>query len=95
MFWSGYEKEIHESRILLRMKKIRLVVISICLISVLVGCGSLTSKEEPRQSIADMEFQELSKGSDSTGQPEVQGSMETEEFVPADRSLTELFINHS
>lgn len=61
------------------MKKIQhqLAVISICLISVLAGCGSLTSKEEPQQSIADM-------GSDSIGQPEVevQGSMETGEFMP-------------
>lgn len=66
------------------MKKIqhRLAVISICLISVLTGCGSLTSKEEPQQSIADMEFQELFTELDSTGQPEVQGSMETEEYVP-------------
>lgn len=60
----------------------RLAVISICLISVLTGCGSLTSKEEPQQSIADMEFQELFTELDSTGQPEVQGSMETEEYVP-------------
>lgn len=52
-----------------------MAVISICLISVLAGCGSLTSKEEPQQSIADM-------GSDYTGQPEVevQGSMETGEM---------------
>ncbi len=59
-----------------RMKKIRLAVISICLISILAGCSSLTSKEEPQQSIADM-------GADSTGQSEVevQGSMETEEMV--------------
>ena len=35
------------------MKKIRLAVISMCLISVLAGCGSLPSKEEPQQSIAD------------------------------------------
>lgn len=90
MFWSGYEKEIHESRILLRMKKIRLAVISICLISVLVGCGSLTSKEEPRQSMADMEFQELSTEPDSTGHPEVQGGMETGEFVPVQESTEQV-----
>ena len=74
------------------MKKIQqqLAVISICLISVLAGCGSLPSKEEPQQSIADMEFQELSKGSDSTGQPEVQGSMETEEFVPVQESMEQV-----
>ena len=64
-----------------RMKKVRLAVISMCLISVLAGCGSLTSKEEPQQSIADVEFQELSTESDSIGQPEVPGSMETGEFV--------------
>ena len=62
------------------MKKIRLAVISICLISVLAGCSSPTSKEEPQKSLADMEFQELSTEFDSTGQPEVQGSMETEEM---------------
>ena len=44
------------------------------------GCSSLTSKEEPQKGIADMEFQELSTEFDSTGQPEVQGSMETEEI---------------
>ncbi len=72
------------------MKKIRLVVISICLISVLVGCGSLTSKEEPQQSMADMEFQELSTEPDSTGHPEVQGGMETGEFVPVQESTEQI-----
>lgn len=72
------------------MKKIRLVVISICLISVLAGCGSLPSKEEPQQSIADMEFQELSTEVDSTGQPEVQGSMETGEFMPVQESTEQI-----
>lgn len=74
----------------MRMKKIRLAVISICLISVLAGCGSLTSKEEPRQSMADMEFQELSTEPDSTGHPEVQGGMETGEFVPVQESTEQI-----
>ena len=69
------------------MKKIQhqLAVISICLISVLAGCGSLTSKEEPQQSIADT-------GSDSTGQPEVevQGSMETGEFMPVQENTEQV-----
>lgn len=69
------------------MKKIQhqLAVISICLISVLAGCGSLTSKEEPQQSIADM-------GSDYTGQPEVevQGSMETGEFMPVQENTEQV-----
>ncbi len=74
----------------MRMKKIRLAVVFIYLISVLVGCGSLTSKEEPQQSIADMEFQELSTEFDSTGQPEVQGGMETGEFVPVQESTEQI-----
>lgn len=74
----------------MRMKKIRLAVISICLISVLAGCGSLTSKEEPQQSMADMEFQELSTEPDSTGHPEVQGGMETGEFVPVQESTEQI-----
>lgn len=74
------------------MKKIQhqLAVISICLISVLAGCGSLMSKEGPQQSIADMEFQELFTELDPTGQPEVQGSMETEEFVPVQESTEQV-----
>lgn len=62
-----------------------MAVISICLISVLAGCGSLTSKEEPQQSIADM-------GSDYTGQPEVevQGSMETGEFMPVQENTEQV-----
>ena len=63
------------------MKKIRLAVISMCLISVLAGCGNLPSKEEPQQSIADTGPQGLSTESDSTGQAEVSGGMETGEFM--------------
>lgn len=72
------------------MKKVRLVVISMCLISVLSGCGSLPSKEEPQQSIADMESQRLSTGSDSTGQPEVSGSMEIREFMPVQENAEQI-----
>ncbi len=72
------------------MKKIRLAVISMCLISVLAGCGSLPSKEEPQQSIADMESQRLSTGSDSTGQAEVSGSMEIREFMPVQEDTEQI-----
>lgn len=60
------------------MKKIWLVIISMCLISVLAGCGSLTSEEEPQPSLADMELQGPSIESDSTGQPE---SVEENSFL--------------
>lgn len=75
-----------------RMKKVRLAVISICLISVLAGCGSLASEEEPQQSIADMESQGLSTESDSTGQPEVEvpGSVETGEFMPVQENTEQV-----
>ncbi|MDE7044244.1 MAG: hypothetical protein K2O97_04375, partial [Acetatifactor sp.] len=48
------------------------------------------SKEGPQQSIADMEFQELFTELASTWQPEVQGSMETEEFVPVQESTEQV-----
>lgn len=72
------------------MKKIRLAVISMCLISVLAGCGNLPSKEEPQQSIADTGPQGLSTGSDSTGQAEVSGGMETGEFMSAQENTEQI-----
>ncbi len=72
------------------MKKIRLAVISMCLISVLAGCGNLPSKEEPQQSIADTGPQGLSTESDSTGQAEVSGSMETGEFMSVQENMEQI-----
>ena len=72
------------------MKKIRLAVISMCLISVLAGCGSLPSKEEPQQSIADTGPQRLSTESDSTGQAEVSGGMETGEFMSVQENTEQI-----
>lgn len=72
------------------MKKIRLAVISMCLISVLAGCGNLPSKEEPQQSIADTGPQGLSTESDSTGQAEVSGSMETGEFMSVQENTEQI-----
>lgn len=72
------------------MKKIRLAVISMCLISVLAGCGSLPSKEEPQQSIADTGPQGLSTESDSTGQAEVSGGMETGEFMSVQENTEQI-----
>lgn len=72
------------------MKKIRLAVISMCLISVLAGCGNLPSKEEPQQSIADTGPQGLSTGSDSTGQAEVSGGMETGEFMSVQENTEQI-----
>lgn len=72
------------------MKKIRLAVISMCLISVLAGCGSLRSKEEPQQSIADTGPQGLSTESDSTGQAEVSGGMETGEFMSVQENTEQI-----
>lgn len=40
--------------------------------------------------MADMEFQELSTEPDSTGHPEVQGGMETGEFVPVQESTEQV-----
>lgn len=40
--------------------------------------------------MADMEFQELSTEPDSTGHPEVQGGMETGEFVPVQESTEQI-----
>ena len=72
------------------MKKIRLAVISMCLISVLAGCGNLPSKEEPQQSIADTGPQGLSTESDSTGQAEVSGGMETGEFMSVQENTEQI-----
>ena len=72
------------------MKKIRLAVISMCLISVLAGCGNLPSKEEPQQSIADTGPQGLSTESDSTGQAEVSGGMETGEYMSVQENTEQI-----
>lgn len=72
------------------MKKIRLAVISMCLISVLAGCGNLPSKEEPQQSIADTGPKGLSTESDSTGQAEVSGGMETGEFMSVQENTEQI-----
>lgn len=72
------------------MKKIRLAVISMCLISILAGCGNLPSKEEPQQSIADTGPQGLSTESDFTGQAEVSGGMETGEFMSVQENTEQI-----
>lgn len=72
------------------MKKIRLAVISMCLISVLAGCGNLPSKEEPQQSIADTGPQGLSTESDSTDQAEVSGGMETGELISVQENTEQI-----
>lgn len=67
------------------MKKVSFVVITICLIGVLTGCGNSVPTEEPLQDFPNIESDEFSEGTESEGQSdEIQSSAEENSELSAE-----------
>lgn len=72
------------------MKKVSFVVITICMIGALTGCGNSVPMEEPPQNFSNIESDEFSEGTESEGQSdEIQSSAEENSGLSAEREEQE------
>lgn len=72
------------------MKKVSFVVITICLIGALTGCGNSVPENELPQGFSNIESDEFSEGTESEGQSdEIQSSAEENSGLSAEREEQE------